>query len=204
MRQSGDRATANPRSGSRRAVILDRDGVLVVPRFDNGRSYAPRHVSELQFFPGVTADVETLKEAGFVVIVATNQPDVGAGIVERNMVESMHQRLRGEIPVDDIEVCYDTRAQASERRKPAPGMLHDAARKWSVDLSASYLVGDRASDIEAGIRAGCTCVFIDLGYTAEDKPSQQHATVGSLREAVTWILAQETVRNGSVTCPQLS
>ena len=181
-------------TASRRAVILDRDGVLVVPTFDNGRSYAPRRLSELRFFPGVAQDVRALKEAGFIVIVATNQPDVGAGRVEGSVVEAMHVTMRREIPIDDIEVCYDTRAQATDRRKPAPGMLYDAARKWRLDLSTSYLVGDRSTDIEAGTQAGCTCVFVDLDYAAEDKPSNQHATVSSLREAVNWILAEEAAR----------
>jgi D-glycero-D-manno-heptose 1,7-bisphosphate phosphatase len=153
--------------GLARAVFLDRDGVLVVPERRDGRSYAPRRLEDLAFYPDAAPAVARLKAAGFVVIVFTNQPDVGAGLVARETVEAMHERLRREIPVDDIEVSYLTReqarAQADQRRKPGTGMLLDAARRWQLDLGGSYVVGDRASDIEAGTRAGCTSLFIDLG-----------------------------------------
>jgi D-glycero-D-manno-heptose 1,7-bisphosphate phosphatase len=95
--------------------------------------------------------------------------------------------LRSTVAVDDIEVCYETREQASDRRKPGPGMLLSAARTWNLDLTDSYLVGDRASDVEAARRAGCVPVFVDLGYS-EARPTGQAASVGSLREAAAWIL----------------
>jgi D-glycero-D-manno-heptose 1,7-bisphosphate phosphatase len=145
-------------------------------------------------YPDAREAVCAFKDEGFVVIVATNQPDVGAGIVEVSLVEAMHARLRNELGVDDIEVCYETQRQASSRRKPEPGMLLDAARKWTLDLQGSYLVGDRASDIEAAKRAGCTGIFIDLGYSAEPKPTDQAVTVASLSLAAEWILAEERER----------
>ena len=70
-------------------------------------------------------------------------------------------------------------------------MLVDAAGKWHVDLAASYVVGDRHTDVEAGLRAGCTSVFIDHSYTAEEKPTAQSATVANLTGAVDWILQEE-------------
>lgn len=175
---------------SRRAVFLDRDGVLTVPEFRNGRSYAPRRLEDFRLYPDAVKSVQDLKAAGFVVIVVTNQPDVGAGLVDIGVVEEMHRRLRNAVAVDDIEVCYETHEQATERRKPGAGMLRDAARTWAIDLSASYLVGDRASDVEAARRAGCTALFIDLAYE-EPLPVAQAATVGSLREAADWILHRE-------------
>jgi D-glycero-D-manno-heptose 1,7-bisphosphate phosphatase len=174
----------------RRAVFLDRDGVLTIPEFRNGRSYAPRRLEDFRLYPDAVKSVKDLKAAGFVVIVVTNQPDVGAGLVAIDVIEEMHRRLRDAVAIDDIEVCYETHEQATERRKPGPGMLFDAARTWSIDVSGSYLVGDRASDVEAARRAGCTALFIDLAYE-EPLPVGQAATVGSLREATDWILRRE-------------
>lgn len=183
--------------GSARAVFLDRDGVLVVPEFRDGRSFAPRKLAEFRLYSDAKDAVRALKDEGFVVIVATNQPDVGAGVLDSSTVEAMHDHLRRTIDVDDIEVCYETRLQASPRRKPEPGMLLDAARKWRLDLAGSYMIGDRASDIEAGRRAGCTGVFIDLGYATEPQPIGQAATVVSLAQAVEWILSAERARKSA-------
>lgn len=174
----------------RRAVFLDRDGVLTVPEFRNGRSYAPRTLDAFRLYPDAQPSVRDLKGAGFVIIVTTNQPDVGAGLVEQGVVEEMHARLRATVAVDDIEVCYETNSQAGDRRKPGSGMLLSAAQAWDLDLETSYLVGDRRSDVQAAVRAGCVPVFIDLGYM-EPPPTDQAVTVGSLREAADWILRRE-------------
>lgn len=175
----------------RPAVFLDRDGVLTVPIFSDGRSFAPRDLADFRVYPDAAASVARLKQAGFLVIVVTNQPDVANGLVSAATLDEMHCRLRDWVAVDDIETCTDSRANAGPRRKPGPGMLLDAARRWSIDLPASFLVGDRASDIAAGIAGGCrACVFIDRGYTAEDRPTAQAATTTDLAGAVAWILAQ--------------
>jgi D-glycero-D-manno-heptose 1,7-bisphosphate phosphatase len=177
-------------SPGRRAVFLDRDGVLTVPEFRDGRSYAPRTLDAFRLYPDAVPSVRALKRAGFVIIVATNQPDVGAGLVEQDVVEEMHARLRSAVAVDDIEVCYETHMEATDRRKPGAGMLLSAAQAWGLDLERSYLVGDRRSDVQAALGAGCIPVFVDLGY-AEPQPTEQAATVGSLREATDWILRRE-------------
>ncbi|MEM8690202.1 MAG: HAD-IIIA family hydrolase [Pseudomonadota bacterium] len=180
-------------SGLKRAVFLDRDGVLTVPIFRDGRSYAPRTLDALEFYPHAPAAVKQLKAAGFVLIVVTNQPDVGAGLVDRSVIDEMHARLCNAMPVDDVEVATETRDQAqglpTDRRKPGIGMLMSAAKRWNIDLESSYMVGDRASDVEAGLAAGCACVFIDLGYTSELMATGQRATVNSVSEAATWIVA---------------
>ncbi|NNF78250.1 MAG: HAD-IIIA family hydrolase [Rhizobiales bacterium] len=176
-----------------RAVFLDRDGVLTVPEFRNGRSYAAQSLETFHFYPDAADGVKSLKEAGFIIVVVTNQPDVGAGLVERSLIDTMHERLRAAMPVDDVEVAIETRAQAqglaTDRRKPGIGMLMSAAKRWNLDLNSSYMVGDRASDIEAGLAAGCTSVFIDLGYTNELVATGQAATVSSVSEAAAWIVA---------------
>ncbi len=185
---------AEPRS---RAVFLDRDGVISVPEFRDGRSFAPRRLEDFSLYPDAVQAVCDLKAMGFVVIVATNQPDVGKGEVDAAVIEAMHKVLRDAMPVDDIEVCYDTREAATQRRKPGAGMLNDAARNWNIDLEVSYVVGDRATDIQAGERAGCTTIFIDRGYEAELKPTTQSASVLELGEAVRWIAAREQMKQAA-------
>ena len=183
--------------GKRKAVFLDRDGVLVVPEFRDGRSYAPRRLEDLEFYPDAASAVSTLKSMGFVLVVVTNQPDVGAGLVDRSVVDAMHDRLRAAIEVDDIDVCCDTRETATDRRKPGTGMFLSAAQTWNIDPAASYVVGDRSSDIEAGVKFGSTTIFIDRGYTAEAKPTAQTATVKELAEAVAWISDEERARGAA-------
>ena len=173
-----------------RAVFLDRDGVLVTPIFRDGRSFAPTSLAQFAVYADAAPSVRRLKDAGYKVVVVTNQPDVGAGKVAQATVEDMHARLEREMPLDAIKTCYHTRDQNCDCRKPKPGMLSEAAREFDIDLTDSVMVGDRASDVEAGVSAGCRTVFIDLGYTAEPKPTQADSIVGSLEAATNWILAQ--------------
>ena len=174
-----------------RAVFLDRDGVLNIPEFRNGRSYAPRQLEFFMLYPEAPNAVLLLKKAGFITIVVTNQPDVGAGLLNQSVIEAMHNQLRKTVAIDDIEVCFETQDRATERRKPGIGMLRNSELKWNIDLAQSYLIGDRWSDVQAGLEAGCTTVFIDRGYTEEQLPVEQAATVFSLGEAVSWILQHE-------------
>lgn len=170
-----------------RAVFLDRDGVLVIPEFCDRRSYAPKRLEDFRLYPDALRSVSSLKAAGYRVIIVTNQPDVGAGIVERAVVEAMHQQLLRELPVDDIEVCYHTKQDGCDCRKPKPGMIMRAARRHAIDCANSIMVGDRASDVEAGRAAGCRTIFIDLGYRDENPERPDHV-VSSLGEAAAVIL----------------
>lgn len=172
-----------------KAVFLDRDGVLTIPTFREGRSFAPRTLDAFRLYPDAKDAVRRLKRAGFLVIVATNQPDVTTGHLAQRTLDEMHRRLALALPIDGIEISTATRAAPDRRRKPEPGMLFDAADKWDIDLSASYMVGDRASDVACGRAGGCRTVFIDLGYTAEAAPTEQDATVRTLKDAVVWVSA---------------
>lgn len=180
----------------RAAVFLDRDGVLTVPRFANGRSYAPTTLDDFRLYPDATPGVARLKAQDLLVIVATNQPDITTGRLAPQTLDAMHARLRARTAIDDIEVSTATRAAPDRRRKPEPGMLIDAAAKWDIDLAASYMVGDRASDVICGARAGCRTVFIDLGYSAEIPPETPNATAADLTGAVDWICADHAQRGG--------
>jgi D-glycero-D-manno-heptose 1,7-bisphosphate phosphatase len=175
-----------------RAVFLDRDGVLVVPEFRDGRSFAPTRLEDYVFYRDAASALWRLKVAGFLLVVVTNQPDVGKGVTDRKVIDDMHALLRESMPVDVIMSCFHTAAENCDCRKPKPGMLLEAALKFRIDLAESFMVGDRASDVEAGRVAGCRTVFIDLNYASEKKPATQDFTAGNLTEATDIILGAAT------------
>jgi D-glycero-D-manno-heptose 1,7-bisphosphate phosphatase len=171
-----------------RAVFLDRDGVINRAHVREGKPYPPASVAEMEIMPGVAGALARLHAAGFRLIVVTNQPDVARGLQTRAVVEAMHARLQAELPIDEVRVCYHDDAACCACRKPAPGLLLDAARAGPVALAGSVMVGDRWRDIEAGRSAGCRTVFIDYGY-AEALKGEPDVRVRSLDEAANWILA---------------
>jgi D-glycero-D-manno-heptose 1,7-bisphosphate phosphatase len=148
----------------KRAVFLDRDGVINQPIIRSGKPYPPLDVRDFELLPGVTEACRHLKEARFYLIVVSNQPDVGRGIVAREKIEAIHERMCAALPIDRVEVCYDGE-DTSEFRKPNPGMLLRAAAALDVDLRASFMVGDRWRDVDCGHAAGCCTIFIDHGYS---------------------------------------
>jgi len=172
----------------RRAVFLDRDGVLNRSVVRDGKPYPPSCLAELEVLEGVTDALDLLKKAGFLLICVTNQPDVSRGTQSWETVEAMHTRLQELLPLDEICVCYED-GDDCPRRKPNPGMILDASERLNIDLSKSFMVGDRWRDIDAGHRAGCRTIFIDYGY-AETLKASPHYTVGSLIESVDWIFEQ--------------
>jgi len=164
-----------------RAVFLDRDGVINRAEVRNGKPYPPASIEELEVLDGVADGLRALREAGFRLIVVTNQPDVARGTQTRETVEAMNARLRETLPLDDIMSCYHD-GDACHCRKPKPGALLDAARRHGIELDASFMIGDRWRDVEAGQRAGCTSYFIDYGYL-ERQPDPPFIRVHSLLEA---------------------
>ena len=107
----------------KRAVFLDRDGVLNRSMVKNGRPYAPTSLDEFELMPGVIEAVTSLRAAGFLLIVVTNQPDVATGAVSAGVLDAIHQKLRAWLNVDDIKVCCHVDADGCPCRKPRPGML---------------------------------------------------------------------------------
>jgi D-glycero-D-manno-heptose 1,7-bisphosphate phosphatase len=169
------------------AVFLDRDGVINAAVVRDGRPYPPATVAELAILPGVAVALRELRAAGFQLVVVTNQPDVRRGTKSRESVDAIHEKLRVELPLDAIYCCFHDDEDQCACRKPAPGLLLDAARDRALDLTASYMVGDRWRDTDAGVAAGCRTVFIDHGY-AERRPTTFDQRVTSLPEAAAWIL----------------
>ena len=136
-------------NGLRKIVFLDRDGVLNRAFPDEGTTRPPRNIGELELFPDVPEAMERLRKAGFVLVVVTNQPDVARGRQTRTEVEAINQKLSQDLPIHDTFVCYHDGPDGCECRKPKPGMLLAAARKWNLNLSRGFLIGDRWSDVVA-------------------------------------------------------
>ena len=174
------------------AVFLDRDGVLNKAIVRNGKPYPPASLTEFEILPDVKEALLQLKAAGYLLIVVTNQPDVGRGTQQQSEVEAMHGLLKRELPLDAIYVCYHGYDGECECRKPKPGMLIEAAKKYDIDLRQSYIVGDRSKDVDAGLAGGCCTVFIDYGY-CEPLNTLPDFSTGTLQNAAKWILQQAPI-----------
>jgi D-glycero-D-manno-heptose 1,7-bisphosphate phosphatase len=171
----------------RRAVFLDRDGVLNASLVRDGKPYAPRSLAEFELLPGVPEALAQLRQAGFLNVVVTNQPDVSNGKARREDVEAIHAHLLEKLPIDAVKACFHTDSEDCACRKPKPGMLLDAARELDVNLAASFLVGDRWRDVAAAHAAGCKALFIDYQY-GEKRPEKPYVAVKSLPEAAGYIV----------------
>src|ERR1700722_4995529 len=174
-----------------RAVFLDRDGVINRALEREGKPYPPTSAADFEILPEVPTACKKLKAAGFLLIVATNQPDVGRGTLAKEVVEKIHAYMQAELPIDRVEVCFHPGKGASDCdcRKPKPGMLLKAARELGIDLAQSWMVGDRWRDIDCGHAAGCKTVFIDRHYS-EALKQKPDFSARNLGEAADIILAQ--------------
>jgi D-glycero-D-manno-heptose 1,7-bisphosphate phosphatase len=174
--------------GGSRAVFLDRDGVLVRTVGGEGAPRSARSLAELELLPDAEEACSELKQAGFALVVVTNQPEIARGTLSAETVARQNDVLRAALPLDEIVVCPHDDADACDCRKPKPGMLLAAAIRLDLDLAASFMVGDRWRDVEAGRRAGCRALFVDLQHDEQRGP-EPDAVVRSLGDAVRWILA---------------
>lgn len=171
------------------AAFLDRDGVLNRAIVRDGRPYPPASVAELEILPGVPRALEALRTAGLRLIVVSNQPDVARGSTSQASVDAINDALMRALPLDAIRCCLHDTHHDCACRKPRPGLLLQAAADFDIDLSMSWMVGDRWRDIAAGRAAGCHTIFIDYAYK-EAQPEQMDHRVASLPEAVPIILGE--------------
>ena len=172
----------------RRVVFLDRDGVLTVPDERDGKGYAVRTVDALRFYPDAVSSVNRLRAAGYDVVVVTNQPDVAHGLIDAGTLEAINAQVTEVTGVTRIRTCPHSRADDCSCRKPRAGLLMDEADAEPLDFAASWMVGDRDSDVGAGRAVGARTVFIDRGWTGETGEGA-HAMVATLGEAVDTILS---------------
>lgn len=173
----------------RRAVFLDRDGVINRAIVRDGKPYPPAYLVDLEILPGVREALQTLHDANYLLVVVTNQPDVARGTAKREDVELMNAFLLTQLPIDDFKTCYHDSNDKCSCRKPLPGSLFEAAQEHEIDLTKSFMVGDRWGDIEAGSAAGCKTFFINYHY-AEQIPYEPDYIVSSLLEAKKIILGE--------------
>jgi D-glycero-D-manno-heptose 1,7-bisphosphate phosphatase len=165
----------------RRAVFLDRDGVLNEARIVGGVPHPPRDVDEVRMLPGAVAACHRLADTGWLLVVVTNQPDIARGGCTRADVDAINAFVTDGLPIEAVVVCPHDDADDCRCRKPRPGMLLDAAARFGVDLAASWMVGDRWRDVEAGRRAGTRTIRVGDGYPDEPKNGPDRAGANQVR-----------------------
>jgi D-glycero-D-manno-heptose 1,7-bisphosphate phosphatase len=188
-----------------RAVFLDRDGTLM-----EDVDYLSA-IDQVALFPWTVDALRLLTRAGFLTVVVTNQSGIARGLLTEDFVRDTHEELsrrlaRGGARIDAFYFCPHHPEAAIERyrrrcrcRKPEPGMLEDAARDLSIDVSRSWMVGDRWIDVAAGNAGGAGAVLVTSGYAgrvSEQPPPgvRADAILNNLMEAVAWILPRSTSR----------
>jgi len=197
---------ASPMNVPRAAVFLDRDGVLI-----RDTDYV-RTLEEVELIPGAAAAVRALNDAGFVVVVVTNQSGVARGIFDESLVHQVHELIVNQIQqeaeayIDRFEYCphHATHGLGEylldcECRKPKPGMLLRAATALNINLAQSWMVGDRRTDLEAGSAAGCKTILVRTGSPLAqrlDDPALNLISIEpSIHEAVAYILSHSASRH---------
>jgi len=172
---------------ARRAVFLDRDGVLNRAFLSGGVPRPPASLAELEILPGVVEACAILRDAGLMLIVATNQPDIARGTQTRAVADAINAAVVRATGAHCVFMCVHDDKDHCTCRKPKPGMLLEAAARYRLIMSGSVMVGDRDRDIAAGRTAGCRTVFINHGYGHPPTPPAD-LTVGGLLAAVDFIL----------------
>lgn len=171
-----------------KAIFLDRDGVLNNAIIHNGKPYPPASLSEVTIPEDVPHALKLLRTEGFLLIGATNQPDVARGKTTQQTVEEINDFLMSKLSLNDIRVCYHDDHDQCECRKPRPGLLLDAARDYQIDLKNSFMIGDRYKDVEAGLHAGCRSIWLQRDYLEKNPFSPPHFIASTFLECTLWIL----------------
>lgn len=184
-------SSITPKSGHQvvnKAVFLDRDGVLNHPIIKNGKSYPPQFLKDFVIYEDAYEATKRLKQHGFLLVVVTNQPDVGRGTQNLETVEKMHSLLISKLPIDRVEMETD---EDSENYKPKPGMITRSSKLLGIDISKSYMIGDRWRDVGAGQNAACRkTILIDRG-NAEPLNYIPNYACSTLLDAVEYILQDQ-------------
>lgn len=152
-----------------KAFFFDRDGILNQSIVKNQKPYSPNIPNELKLNREFLPFIKNLKKKKFIIIVVTNQPDIKRGKMTKYSLKTINTKIKNFFLIDEIYVCIHDINDKCSCRKPNPGMLKKASKKWDIDLKKSFLVGDRFKDIQAGNSVGCTTIFIDYNYN-ETKP----------------------------------
>ena len=167
----------------KKAVFLDRDGVINRSKLVDGVAKPPNTIAEVEILRGVVDAIKILKAHNFIPVVVTNQPDVARGLTSHSQVDAMNTHIGAITNIEFFYTCFHDDADKCDCRKPAPGLINRAATELDLDIPNSFLVGDRWRDIAAGQVAGCHSFFIDYSYP-EKSPEMPFTRVSSLLEAV--------------------
>lgn len=167
-----------------RAVFLDRDGTLM-----EEVEYCS-DPAKVRIFPGVPEALRKVKEAGWRTFIVTNQSGIGRGLMTEAQYRAVQEELLRQLgagAIDAVYFCPDAPWAPSTRRKPAPGMVWEAAEAYDIDLQRSYFIGDKSDDIECGRRAGARTILVLTGYGAEQQ-CQPDFIAKDLTEALAYVL----------------
>lgn len=149
-----------------KAIFLDRDGTINV---DHGYVYQPE---KLKFIDGVESSLKKLQDAGYLLIIITNQSGIGRGYFSELDAQKFNDYLindliKSNIKINDIYMCPHSPEEACNCRKPSPKFILDAIEKYNINPSKSYMLGDKQSDVESGINAGINAFLIDKEHNIE-------------------------------------
>ena len=149
----------------RPAIFLDRDGTLI-----EEANYLSR-VQDLRLFPFSVKAVQQLKEAGFFIVVVTNQSGIGRGIYSEADLHAIHRAIQEQLngAIDAFYFCPHLPGDSCDCRKPRLGMIEAAARDLDIDLERSWMIGDKAIDVETGKNVGVSTAFVLTGYGQQHK-----------------------------------
>ncbi len=156
-----------------KAIFLDRDGVINEVKTD--RVNLVNRPEDFHLLAGVPEAIAMLRQLGFNIFIVTNQGGVGLGYITEKMLLKIHQKMKRDLIIqhpeaiiDDILYCPHKPMEGCACRKPRAGMILKLAQKYHVDLSQSWMIGDRSTDLEAGNSAGCRSILISKDYTLFD------------------------------------
>ncbi len=172
----------------RRAIFLDRDGVIVKQFKVDGKSFPPRNFKDFRLYPYVRERLKELKNK-FLIFVITNQPDVKKGLMKMEDLNLMHLYLKNNLPIKEIYTCLHLKDENCICRKPSDYFIKKAKNKYKINLNKSILIGDRESDIRAGNSSGCHSLFIDRNYD-EYKPTKYKKKFYSFNQAAKFIISE--------------
>ena len=181
------------------AVFLDRDGTV------NEEVHYLHQAEQLRLLPGAAEAIRLLNESGIPVFLVTNQAGIGRGYYDEPAMRAVHSALEDELAahgahLDAIYHCPHHPDAGCACRKPNPGLLIQAAEEHDIDLEHSFVIGDKASDLEAGVRVGCLPVLVRTGYGATEEPESRDRGVRpqyvghDLLDAARWVLGRSRVR----------
>src|SRR5438105_3515221 len=165
-------------------VFIERDGILNTVRVERQYQVSPMTREDFHINSAAVPLMSRLKEAGLLLIATTNQPGLSRGYQSRRELDGMHEKLRGNFPLDDILVCPHDETDRCPCRKPKPGLLMEAAFKWHLNLDRSFVISDKWPDAEAARTAGCTSLLLQSPWVGKAHKDFVLPDIGAVVEKI--------------------